>query len=734
MMGVDGQEAMRRFDFLQQAAVLKALSPNKYSTGRKERAELTGGFQSSQKEGEMPLTVFQPWRNRFDLGQCIVMLLLSLLAWIVISQGALLAADDEQVRAPEFPEGLAWLNTDKPLRMADLRGKVVLLDFWTYCCINCMHVIPELAYLEQKYRNELVVIGVHSAKFTNEEETDNIRQAILRYDVEHPVVNDHKLQIMREYGVQAWPTIMVVKPNGDIRGYVSGENNQEVLEQVIDQLIAEAREQGILNTTPMTFALEKETHTGGALSFPGKVYAHAHSNRLFIADSHHNRIVIADLKGNVLAVAGSGAVGQADGDFATASFHHPQGMALHGQALYVADTKNHLLRRLDLETRQVTTIAGTGEKAQRRNVSGRGTHAALNSPWDLERLDSRLFIAMAGWHQIWAMDLETHDLAPYAGTGREVLRDGPRLQSGMAQPSGITSDGAYLFVADSEASAIRAISRGRHGGIWTILGQGLFKFGDRDGAGAEDVRLQHPLGIDYDDGVLYLADTYNHKIKKIDPATAAATTYLGSGKAGHQDGKAATFYEPGGLSVAAGKLYIADTNNHAIRVADLQTNEVTTLRLRGLSTPTAIAGFSGASFGVDEIVRLSPQPVKAGQRHHLTLQLDLPAGYHLNPRAPLSYRVEIRGEGITMDEADQRFHGFASNLPLTIPFQAAASQRQAELTVDLTFYYCREDNTGVCAIQSVRWEAPFHTVDDQTAVDPILSYKAALPSVKQKKL
>jgi hypothetical protein len=303
----------------------------------------------------------------------------------------------------------------------------------------------------------------------------------------------------------------------------------------------------------------------------------------------------------------------------------------------------------------------------------------------------------------------------------------------MAQPSGITTDGAHLFVADSEASAIRAISLGRNGGIWTIVGEGLFEFGDQDGAGKEEVRLQHPLGIDYHDGVLYLADTYNHKIKKIDPATATATTYLGSGTSGYQDGKDATFYEPGGVSVAGGKLYLADTNNHAIRVADLTTGEVTSLRLRGLSSPKAVAGFGETSFGVEEVIHVAPQPVKAGKTSHITLQLDLPAGYHLNPQAPLSYLIEIRGKGISMAEEDRRFHGAVLSLPLTIPFQAAAGQHQAVLDIDLTFYYCREDNAGVCAIQAVRWDVPLHTVDDSTAVEPVISYKAELPGVKQKK-
>jgi DNA-binding beta-propeller fold protein YncE len=477
----------------------------------------------------------------------------------------------------------------------------------------------------------------------------------------------------------------------------------------------------------MRFAQAPDAYAQGVLSFPGKVYAHAPSQRLFIADSNHNRIVIADFAGQVLAVAGSGAIGQADGPFLTATFNQPQGMTLDGHVLYVADTENHLIRRLDLTAQTVTTTAGTGEQARQANVPGTGTQVALNSPWDLQGMGTQLFIAMAGSHQVWVMDLETGYVQPYAGSGRENLVDGPRQQAAMAQPSGMTSDGAQLFVADSETSAIRVLDLGAEGTLRTIVGEGLFAFGDQDGTGKENVRLQHPLGLDYDGGVLYVADTYNHKIKKINPATATSMTYLGTGQPGHGDGPTPTFYEPGGVSIAAGQLYIADTNNHAIRVADLGTGEVSTLRLRGLAAPAAVADFISTSFSPDETIKVVPQQVRAGQAGEVAVHLELPAGYHLNPRAPLTYRVAVQGEGITVSEQDRRFQAIAPQLPLAISFQAAAGMHQAALDIDMTFYYCREDNTGVCAIQSVRWHVPLHTVDGDTAFAPRLSYKVTVP-------
>jgi hypothetical protein len=301
----------------------------------------------------------------------------------------------------------------------------------------------------------------------------------------------------------------------------------------------------------------------------------------------------------------------------------------------------------------------------------------------------------------------------------------------MAQPSGITTDGTLLYVADSETSAIRAVGLGINGVVQSIVGEGLFEFGDKDGIGKEQVRLQHPLGVTYHDNILYVADTYNHKIKKIGPATATATTYLGSGKPGRRDGQEPEFYEPGGLSLAADKLYIADTNNHAIRVADLATGEVSTLALRGLAAPMAVAGFSGINFEADEVIQVAPQKVKAGVGGKMLINLQFPEGYHLNPQAPLHYSISVSGEGVTIAEADCMGQAIAPPLPLTIPFQAAAGTHKATAAIDVTFYYCRKDDTGVCVIQSVRWQVPLHIDLEGSASEVVVIYRAEVPAVQK---
>jgi thiol-disulfide isomerase/thioredoxin len=488
-------------------------------------------------------------------------------------------------KAPELEGGVAWLNTAGPLRLKDLKGKIVLIDFWTLCCINCIHVLPDLAKLEKKYPNELVVIGVHTAKFDNEKNTESIRKAVLRYEIAHPVVNDAEQKIWQAFGSRSWPTLCLIDPEGEIVYMDSGEGQYEELDREIAQLIKVHKAKKTLNTRPMKFQLARFSETGKSpLFFPGKVIADPPSKRIFIADSTHHRIVITDMDGNKIAVAGMGEPGRADGAFDKASFNDPQGMALKGDTLYVADRKNHLIRALDLKAQSVTTVAGTGEQGRDREGDRPALEVGLNSPWDLLLVGNRLFIAMAGHHQIWVMDLNTKRPAAYAGDGGEDLVDGTLSRSRFAQPSGLTTDGRTLYVADSETSSIRTVPLIPRGEVRTVVGLDLFKFGDADGIG-DDVRLQHALGVAWHDGKLYAADTYNNKIKEIDPLRRSSKTFLG----GEEEGWLARplFSEPGGIHYAAGKLYVADTNAHRIRVIDLKTKSVSTLQLKGVTAPKA---------------------------------------------------------------------------------------------------------------------------------------------------
>src|SRR5262249_54707457 len=436
--------------------------------------------------------------------------------------------------------------------------------------------------LEAKYPGVLVVIGVHTPKFPNEKKTESIRKAVLRYEISHPVVNDAEAIIWRRYGVRSWPTLVLIDPEGNYYGTVEGEGVFEVLDQHIGKLVKEYKAKKMLNERPIRFELARFSESGASpLFFPGKVLADAEGKRLFIADSTHHRIVITDLDGKKIAIAGTGEAGRNDGPFDKATFNDPQGMAVKGDTLYVADRRNHMIRMLDLKAGSVKTIAGTGVQGDNRQRGGPAIKTGLNSPWDLYLQGNQLFIAMAGHHQIWTLNFAQSRVDPYAGAGPEDIRDGELTEALFAQPSGLASDGRTLYVADSEVSAIRAVPLGGKGEVKTIVGEGLFEFGDVDGVGGR-VRLQHALGVAFHDGKVYVADTYNGKLKVIDPAKRSCTTFLGGAGGWFTE---SLFNEPGGLSFANGKLYVADTNAHRIRVVNLKTKAVSTLALKDVGPP-----------------------------------------------------------------------------------------------------------------------------------------------------
>ena len=444
-----------------------------------------------------------------------------------------------------------------------------------------MHIFPQLRKLERKYASELVVVGVHSAKFPTEKETDSLVAAVRRCELEHPVINDAEFQVWQQYSCRAWPTLMFIDPRGNVIGKHEGELTFEQFDTLIGGMIAEFDELGIMRRSPLPTTPPKGLES--ALSFPGKILADEAGGRLFIADTNHNRIIISSFDGEVKQVIGTGEEALVDGSLADAAFNHPQGMAIDGDTLYVADTENHAIRRVGLASGQVQTLAGTGEQGYDRTGGRHGLETSLSSPWDVALHDGVVYIAMAGIHQLWSLDLDTGIVGPYAGSGREAITDGPLATSALAQPSGITTDGERLFFADSETSSIRNCDLDPRGSVRTLIGLGLFEFGDVDGDDFR-VRMQHPIGITHHEGVLYVADTYNHKIKRVLPKTRSAFTVAGTGSPGHVDGPfaKARFSEPCGLSIANGKMYIADTNNHAIRVADMDAGEVATVELTGL--------------------------------------------------------------------------------------------------------------------------------------------------------
>ncbi len=624
-------------------------------------------------------------------------------------------------RAPEFPAGLDWLNTDRPLSLREERGKIVILDFWTFCCINCIHVIPDLKRLEKKYARELVVIGVHSAKFTTEQGTENIREAILRYDIEHPVVNDRDFAVWNSYGVNAWPTFILIDPDGNVVARHSGEGVYDAFDGAIRKLVDDFGPRGKIDRTERTYSLEKSRAPESLFSFPGKIAADRSGTRLFITDSNHHRVVVLSLPDfTVSAVIGDGTAGFRDGSFVDAEFNRPQGICFSGDALYVADTENHAIRKIDLVSRRVVTLVGTGRQSRGNPTPGRGTSVALDSPWDLVERGGILYIAMAGSHQIWTLDLRTDIVSLLAGSGEEGLVDGDPASAAFAQPSGITTDGKKLYVADSEVSAVRSLDFASGGEVRTIVGKGLFDFGDTDGA-APRVRLQHPIGIAWHENTLYVADTYNNKIKRINPSTGFATTIIGDGKAGFQDGvpASARLNEPNGLVVVGKRMYITDTDNNVIRYFDFDRGVVGTVVLH---SPEALApqrSRPGPFAGM--VIRVPVQDVGQGQGV-LRIAPALPAGYKWNMIAPFYVGVFPADTSVARPrDTEKNIENPVFPLDIPVTFRPGATT----LLVDLIVYYCEAKTESVCLVKQVRFEVPLKVGGESREKTVVLPYSLA---------
>ncbi|MFJ6806196.1 thioredoxin-like domain-containing protein [Streptomyces anulatus] len=476
-------------------------------------------------------------------------------------------ASRARVRAPELIGKGGWLNTgDQQYTLADLRGRIVILDFWTFCCVNCLHVLDELRELEEKHRDTVVIIGVHSPKFVHEAEHQAVVDAVERYEVHHPVLDDPELATWKQYAVRAWPTLVVIDPEGYVVAQHAGEGHAHAIERLVEELESEHAAKGTLRRGDGPYVAPEPVATH--LRFPGKALLLPDGGFL-VSDTTRHRLVELDADGEtVRRHFGTGERGLNDGGPDEARFSEPQGLAvLPDGRVAVADTVNHALRALDLTTGVTSTLAGTGRQWwQGAPTSGPAREVDLSSPWDVAWFGDRLWVAMAGVHQLWTYDPESAIVRVAAGTTNEGLVDGPAAEAWFAQPSGlaVSADGERLWVADSETSSLRWVDRDEH--VRTAVGTGLFDFGHRDGA-ADQALLQHPLGVTaLPDGSVAISDTYNHALRRYDPASGEVTTL------------ATDVREPSDAVLVDGDLVVVESARHrltrlrlpeeAVRVAD----------------------------------------------------------------------------------------------------------------------------------------------------------------------
>jgi thiol-disulfide isomerase/thioredoxin len=500
-----------------------------------------------------------------------------------------------RVRAPELRGAGGWINTERPLALRDLRGRVVLLDFWTFCCINCLRIVEELRPLEERFGDRLVVIGVHSPKFPHESDHDAVARAVARHRITHPVLDDPELETWQQYGVRAWPTMVVIDPDGYVVAMASGEGNGPALGEVIQQLLDGRSD---LAVGP-AFA-PVPVRTGDALAFPGKVASDGRA-RIAIADTGHDRVLVCDLDGSIRHEFGG--------------FHQPQGVRFDGGRLLICDTV-------------AGEVVGVDLPGGERHVLASG----LRSPWDaLVIPNGRIAIAEAGLHRIVVVPAAGGAVEVLAGSRAEGLRDGPAREAHLAQPSGLTLiEGGAVAFADSEVSALRVL---RDGKVETLVGIGLFDSGADDGD-RRTARLQHPLGVAaLSDGSIAIADTFNSLVR-IWADGVLRTLPLSE-----------PVDEPGGLDVLPdGRLLVADTNHHRVVTVDTVSGSVTEVRVREQHADRqtdgpSLAGVAGALITVRADVDLAGSDLDLQQGPPVRVHLSTDSETLLGP-GPRSWALD----------------------------------------------------------------------------------------------
>ncbi|MFG3656585.1 NHL domain-containing thioredoxin family protein [Streptomyces sp. NPDC047706] len=590
-----------------------------------------------------------------------------------------------RVRAPELIGKGGWLNTGgKQYSLADLRGRVVILDFWTFCCINCLHVVDEMRELEARHRDTVVVIGVHSPKFVHEADHAAVADAVERYGVEHPVLDDPELGTWKQYAVRAWPTLVVIDPEGYVVAQHAGEGHVHAIERLVTELEAEHAAKGTLRRGDGPYVAPEPEPT--VLRFPGKALLLPGGTFLVSDTTRHQLVELAEDGESVVRRIGSGARGFADGPAGAASFNEPQGLTLLDDgSVVVADTVNHALRRLDPATGEVGTLAGTGKQWMRGDAtSGPAREVNLSSPWDVAVFAGRVWIAMAGVHQLWAYDPAGGGVAVAAGTTNEGLVDGPGPEAWFAQPSGLAATPERLWLADSETSALRWVDL--DGTVHTAVGTGLFDFGHRDGPAGQAL-LQHPLGVTaLPDGSVAVSDTYNHALRRFDPATGEVTTL------------ATDLREPSDAVLAGGDIVVVESARHRLTRLRLPEDAV---RVEAVAHRTQRAATEVAS-----------------GRLQLDVIFEAPAGQKLDTRYGPSTRLLV-----SSTPPELLKHGEGAGTELSRALELDPTVPEGVLHVSATAASCDDDPANeypACHVHQQDWGVPVRLTERGTDRLPLV--------------
>jgi hypothetical protein len=478
------------------------------------------------------------------------------------------------ITAPKIPQDCLWLNLEKPIDIQQLRGNIIILAFWSFACIECHSFVTALEKLQKEFPY-IVVFYVHSPSFAAQKDICLINDALREYAITQPVVVDNKFSLWQAYGIQGWPSVAVIDPLGKITGAFLGEDIYENLKPVISGLAHEFSLIGIINYKPPLFTAPTRSLSQKLLAFPSKIIYAPERDSFFISDTGNHKIIECDTTGKLIQTIGTGNKGSENGSFETAAFFAPRGLAWDSanNALYVADTFNSLIRKIDFKSQTVTNLAGNLEHKYVPIKKGIAAEIALHTPLDLCLHKNKLYIAMGGLHQIWTLDLTNNQIEAFCGSGFQQLIDGALPTAALALPTSMFFDEEdTLFFTEGENSSLRYIQNNQ---VRTLIGKGIFEHGDSDGEAA-NAALQFPQALIGSGSKIYIADTFNHKIKVFDKVQKQIITLIGGGKKGNSNstGLLSEIAAPSGLALFDNTLFFTDTYNGCVKKYDFAQDKV----------------------------------------------------------------------------------------------------------------------------------------------------------------
>ncbi len=597
-----------------------------------------------------------------------------------------------------------WFNTAKPLEKEDVKDKIILLNFWSYSCVKCLQLIPELKKLQDEYGNKLAIISVHSPKFSNEKNEGGIRKAIIRHDITNPVINDADLKIWNQYQVKLWPTLILFNTNGKIYDQYFDLNDSKSIERALSdtkKLLNRYNHQLSRNSLPII--LEKNRLISNVLESPTKIkysakfdYKSYSGAAIFIANSAKNTIIISSISGEILAQIGSGKSGKEDGSFSDASFDLPQGLLYHNDKLYVADTNNHLIREVDFKSEKVTTILGSGNIGlpitSDKKIAAKKVDLA--SPTDIEFFPNRQFIAIANSasDQILSYDVEKKEVSVLAGSGKEGNEDGKLPNNSLAQTSDLVAYSNKLYFIDSKSNSLRYLNN--QGVVETLIKGKLQSSQNNKNSPQNRDALQNPTGLEIDDSGIYISDSFDHQIKKYNQTTNDLTVLVGNQQNGDSLGTRTSFDEPNGIISIMDRLYVADKNNNRIVVLDRGS---LVSSLLDIMPPLKLPQESLAEY-LPNLQTLPAINVKADNL--VTLEIAIEHGYKINEMGPSFINL-------LQEEKKDRMQ-----LINVYDWRAIGSREIKLQQLDIgknymlqgVIYYCENKQNSLCYIRSYQQE------------------------------